>query len=403
MQKNFNIPANAAYILSELYKNGFEGYIVGGCVRDHLLGKQPKDWDITTNALPDRIKEIFDGKSKSHTVDTGIQHGTVTVIIDHIGYEVTTYRIDGEYKDSRHPESVIFTDRINDDLARRDFTMNAIAYAPEKGFVDPYGGITDISNGLIRAVGTPADRFDEDALRIMRALRFSAQLGFSIEDATYAALEQKIPLLKNISTERIRDEFTKLIMTDKPGLVKTLWELGITKIFMPKAVYRDQLPALLDASLCSLPLRLALILEKTADTDITKMLKALTFDGDTARTANTIINSPPVIQGDAYSIRRLINRTGPDISPLAVDYQSLVMDWGPEKTSDIRAMHDLVIENGDCCAIGGLAINGKDLISAGIPKGKAIGEMLEKALDAVMHDPELNTKDKLFKYLQIKT
>ena len=208
---NIQLPLPVSYIISSLNRAGFEAYIVGGCVRDYLLGKPPKDWDITTSALPEQVKAIF-----PHTYDTGIEHGTVTVLVDKTGYEVTTYRIDGEYKDNRHPESVVFTNKLTGDLARRDFTMNAIAYNDSEGFVDEFGGIEDLRKGLIRAVRNPSERFREDALRMMRALRFSAQLGFEIEENTRLAIRENAGLIKNISRERIRDELIKLILSDNP-------------------------------------------------------------------------------------------------------------------------------------------------------------------------------------------
>ena len=177
-----NIPKQVVYIIEQLEKNGFEGFIVGGCVRDYILGFLPKDFDITTDALPQDIKNIFD-----HTIDTGIEHGTVTVVLDRQNFEVTTYRIDGEYKDNRRPENVTFSKKIEEDLSRRDFTMNAIAYSIKRGFVDPFCGIDDIKNKLIKGVGDADTRFKEDALRMMRGVRFSAQLGFDIEDETFLA------------------------------------------------------------------------------------------------------------------------------------------------------------------------------------------------------------------------
>ena len=204
-----NIPKPVVYIIEELEKNGFEGFIVGGCVRDYLLGFSPKDFDITTNALPQDIKNIF-----SHTIDTGIEHGTVTVVIDKQNFEVTTYRIDGEYKDNRRPENVIFSEKIDEDLSRRDFTMNAIAYSINKGFVDTFNGREDIKNKLIKGVGEADKRFKEDALRMMRGVRFSAQLGFDIEEKTFNAIIDNASLIKNISIERTRDEFLKLVKSD---------------------------------------------------------------------------------------------------------------------------------------------------------------------------------------------
>lgn len=210
-----NIPEYVSFSLNRLEKNGYSAYLVGGCVRDHIMGNVPNDYDITTNARPEQIEACF---SDVKTLDIGKKHGTVTLVFDKGNVEVTTYRIDGEYKDSRHPESVTFTDRIEDDLARRDFTMNAIAYSPAGGFVDPFGGRQDIEKGIVRCVGEPCKRFDEDALRIMRALRFSSRLGFKIEDNTRNAIFEKKELLHNIALERINAELTGIFLggyTDK--------------------------------------------------------------------------------------------------------------------------------------------------------------------------------------------
>ena len=200
------LPEQVKFIISELNKNGYEGYIVGGCVRDYLMGIPPHDYDITTSALPEEVKAIF-----PHTVDTGIEHGTVTVIIDKIGYELTTYRIDGEYKDNRHPEQVIFTDKLAGDLSRRDFTVNAIAYNDQRGYVDMFGGMEDIKKAIIKGVGEPSKRFQEDALRMMRAIRFSAQLGFTIEPDTFKAIEKLNRNIDKVSMERVCVELKKTL------------------------------------------------------------------------------------------------------------------------------------------------------------------------------------------------
>ena len=202
------LPQNVEYILEKLEKNGYRADIVGGPVRDFLLGKIPDDYDITTSASPEETKLVF---SDLRTVDTGIKHGTVSIILDGEQYEVTTYRIDGEYKDSRHPETVTFTRNIEEDLRRRDFTMNAIAYSPRHGITDPYGGREDTAAGIIRAVGEPRLRFTEDALRILRGVRFAATLGFEVEKDTGCAMLETRHLLKNVSVERIYVELKKMI------------------------------------------------------------------------------------------------------------------------------------------------------------------------------------------------
>ena len=216
------LPKNVSYIISKLEQAGFEAYAVGGCVRDTLLDRKPQDWDITTSAKPLQIKELF-----KKTIDTGIQHGTVTVMLDHVGYEVTTYRIDGEYEDNRHPKKVEFTDNLKLDLERRDFTINAMAYNDNRGLVDEFGGIKDLKDGIIRCVGDAGQRFDEDALRMLRAVRFAGQLGFAIEEKTREAIVERADHLKNISAERIR-------VSKEAGRIRDAYKTGMTKYFLPE-------------------------------------------------------------------------------------------------------------------------------------------------------------------------
>ena len=223
------LPEDVAYIIKTLEHAGFEAYAVGGCVRDTLLGRQPQDWDITTSAKPMQVKALF-----RRTIDTGLQHGTVTVLLHHVGYEVTTYRIDGEYKDNRHPESVEFTEKLIYDLERRDFTINAMAYNPGRGLVDEFDGVGDMERKIIRCVGNPGARFDEDALRMLRAVRFSGQLGFSIEENTRQAIVERAERLKNISAERIRVELTKLLTAKDAGQLREAHHLGMTAVFLPE-------------------------------------------------------------------------------------------------------------------------------------------------------------------------
>ena len=224
-----NIPQKAEQILHILNEAGYEAYVVGGCVRDSILDRVPGDWDITTSALPEQVKELF-----HRTVDTGIQHGTVTVMMGKEGFEVTTYRVDGEYHDGRHPDAVTFTRSLEEDLKRRDFTINAMAYHPEHGLVDLFGGMEDINRKIIRCVGDPVERFTEDALRMLRAVRFSAQLGFTVEENTKAALARMSGNLEHVSAERIQTELVKLLVSDHPDYLRTAWETGLTREFLPE-------------------------------------------------------------------------------------------------------------------------------------------------------------------------
>ena len=223
------IPDNVRNIIERLQSEGYEAYAVGGCVRDSYLGLTPNDWDITTNAYPECVKSLF-----RRTIDIGIEHGTVKIMIGDEGYEVTTYRIDGEYEDCRHPKDVTFTPELREDLRRRDFTINAMAYSEKTGLVDLYGGIGDLKRGVIRAVGNPKERFTEDALRILRALRFSARFGYEIDEDTKKAIVELAPNLSKISAERIREELEKLLISDNPDRLITAYELGVTKIILPE-------------------------------------------------------------------------------------------------------------------------------------------------------------------------
>ena len=225
----FHLPQDVKFIIDNLTEHGYEAYAVGGCVRDTLLSRIPGDWDITTSAKPEQVKAIF-----SHTIDTGIEHGTVTVMRNHVGYEVTTYRIDGEYEDARHPKEVTFTANLVEDLKRRDFTINAMAYNHQTGLVDEFDGIGDLEQKIIRCVGNPMERFSEDALRMLRAVRFSAQLGCTIEEHTKEAIRQLAPTIAKVSVERITTELVKILISDNPQEIRTAYELGLTKIFLPE-------------------------------------------------------------------------------------------------------------------------------------------------------------------------
>ena len=227
------LPEKVKFIIETLETHGYEAYAVGGCVRDTMLHRTPGDWDITTQAKPEQVKEIFAEKN-IHTIDTGIQHGTVTVMVEHEGFEVTTYRIDGEYEDARHPKNVQFTASLLEDLKRRDFTINAMAYNDSEGIIDMYDGMTDLKNQTIRCVGEAKKRFDEDALRILRALRFQAQLGFQIEEKTEEAIKNQAKFLKDISAERIQVELEKLITSAHPEVLVNAYKLGVTKIIFPE-------------------------------------------------------------------------------------------------------------------------------------------------------------------------
>ncbi len=382
------LPKNVDFILKELNRNGYEGYIVGGCVRDYLMGNEPHDYDITTSALPDEVKKVF-----PHTVDTGIQHGTVTVVIDKVGYEITTYRIDGEYKDNRHPEEVIFTDKLSGDLSRRDFTVNAIAYNPLKGYVDLFNGREDIEKKIIRGVGVPAKRFQEDALRMMRAVRFSAQLDFSIEDITLKALKENADLIKNISIERIREEFFKLLLSNHNERLDILLNSGMTEYFLPEILNRKYDYMKINFLSRDIVVRLSYILSHIESKSVNKIMKRLKTDNKTASAVTNIVKYVNYKINDSYSMRKLINLVGENTL-------KLIEVIGALNNSDMIFEINMYnsVKN-DCCTLKSLALTGNDLISIGI-KGKEIGEFLNKALDLVMKEPDKNNREVLLNIIK---
>ena len=395
------VPEDVREILRVLRDNGFEAYIVGGCVRDAILGKEPKDWDITTSALPEQVKSLF-----SNTVDTGIQHGTVMVIRHGIGYEVTTYRIDGEYKDGRHPESVTFTRSLAEDLKRRDFTINAFAYNPETGIIDLFDGISDLSDQLIRAVGDPNARFDEDALRIMRAIRFSAQLSFKIETVTRAAIARHSENLAQVSMERIRVEFEKTLLSPNPEKVNLFRELVMDRFLIPDPEIRKKCfdPAanesyrLLSGEEERLrPLRLAAFFQNVSSEQARSALKTLKYDNKTISSVSSIIrNKDRVLNNDKVEIKTALCEMGEEIFSMLLDFQEAVA--GRKGFLDpVRETKDNILKENEPYCLSKMEINGSDLINAGFPKGERIGELLNILLKAVIEDPAMNRKEELLK------
>lgn len=388
-----NCPKEPAEILARLSAAGYRAYAVGGCVRDTLLGIVPHDWDITTSALPEEILAVF---ADEHTIPTGLKHGTVTVMKNHMPLEVTTFRIDGAYTDSRHPESVTFSDRISDDLSRRDFTINALAWNKDSGVVDCFSGIKDLENGLIRAVGEPEKRFEEDALRILRGYRFSAQLGFSIEENTRKALVSESPRLKNISRERVSSEFCRLI-TSKGALsvLKMLEEDGVLPYILEGADYRLPDAAILDR-IEEIPTtpedRLAFLLYGQNAVDAKAWLRSLRLSNDQFGDIVTIswLDAPSELTEDAYGARRLLSAYG--------ELTERALCVAAAHGRNVSALSDAVRQaraDRDPISIKELAIGGKDLIASGLAKGAEIGRLLAALLDLVHHDPKKNTSDVL--------
>jgi len=443
------IPHKVNDIIEELMRQGFEAYVVGGCVRDMVLGREPEDWDITTSATPHEVKKIF-----RRTVDTGIQHGTVTVLLDKDHFEVTTYRLDGEYEDNRHPKEVSFTSSLSEDLKRRDFTINAMAYNEKEGFIDLFGGMEDLKKGLIRCVGSAKERFDEDALRILRAVRFSAQLGFTIEQETMEAVKAKVAHLNNISAERIRVELTKLLLSNHPERLNDLYEVGITGVVLPEfnammstqqknihhifSVGEHTIHAVAEVAgnvehnLFSTRertiLRWTMLLhdiEKPNTITVGKdgqyhfyghqekgaltaknILRRLKFDNDTLDSVIHLIRW--------HDYRFVLTHAGmrKAVSKIGKEYMELLFEVNradtsaknPEHTREkfeklevARKLYQEIIANGECVNLKELKINGKDLIAEGLKPGRELGDILNQLLAAVLEDPLLNEKESLIK------
>ena len=427
---NFQVPGSVRFILDTIRGAGYEAYIVGGCVRDRLLGREPDDWDITTSALPEQVKGLF-----SVTVDTGIQHGTVMVLRGGRGYEVTTYRVDGAYKDGRHPESVVFTPNLEEDLKRRDFTINAFAYDPESGIVDLFGGLDDLRGGIIRAVGDPDKRFDEDALRIMRAVRFSAQLSFGIEEKTRNAISAFAPKLALVSRERIRVEFEKTIYSDNPAYVNEYRRLGLAQYIVPELYGRcfldeserlwEQIPA--DDEDVDV-LRLAAFFMGLKSGECSTVMRKMTFDNRTRDLVSGILKYRSGSSETQGGCRDAVSGLSQSRDNAAEQADSLAEQfWDPAPISIRKALRicgaetyrlglkfrkaqgldvhesekqfENILQRGEAYNISMLDITGADLMDAGIPQGKRIGETLNMLLDKVIEDPQLNNKEVLIKFI----
>lgn len=446
------IPEPVDWIIRKLDEAGFEAYAVGGCVRDTILGRTPGDWDITTSALPEQVKSIF-----RRTIDTGIEHGTVTVMIRHEGFEVTTYRVDGDYQDGRHPTSVTFTPSLIEDLKRRDFTINAMAYRPGKGVVDCFDGLSDLENKIIRCVGDPEERFNEDALRMMRAVRFSAQLGFTIEEKTKAAIKKLAGNLRLISQERIQAELLKLITSPHPDHIRMAYETGITAVVLPEfdrmmvvsqhnpfhalSVGEHTIQSLHHVEADPL-LRLTMLFHDMGKPDCLRIdadgtthfkqhavvgaeitqaaLRRLKFDNHTIENVTALVRwhdsmrdcviidqdktvSP---QPNKRAIRRLASRIGRDRFPWLMKVnladnlaktelaQSLILPC----LEVIGEAYEEIIAAEDCLTLKELAIGGRDLMAIGIPPGKEIGRILGACLEWVLDEPARNERETLLDY-----
>ena len=437
-----NIPNNVQFIIDTFYKNNYEAFMVGGCVRDCLLGLTPKDYDITTSALPNITESLFE-----KTIPTGIKHGTITVVLDNENLEVTTYRTEGNYLDNRHPESVECVSNIIEELSRRDFKVNALSYNNKEGLIDYFNGIDDIKNKTIKAVGDPNKRFQEDALRMLRAIRFSCQLGFKIDDSTYAAIKSNYKLIKNISIERIRDELCKILTSDNPcdGL-NLLKDTGILEIIIPEIynlvgytplcnnhnrdVFNHTLNVISNTSNNDLILRLSALFHDVGKLNTLKqlpnghcyfpghaqegaiickpILSRLKFDNNTIDKVSKIIYDHLVLDVNYMpndgEIKRLLIRVGSENIFTLFELQKADINslWDPvpflKKVDYISDRVKLILKNKEPLYIKDLAVTGSDLMThLNIKPGKIIGEILTFLLEKVLDDKTLNTKDNLLK------
>lgn len=435
------LPEKVKYIIQTLREHGYEAYAVGGCVRDSILGRKPEDWDITTSAKPEETKALF-----KRTFDTGIEHGTITVLLDKEGFEVTTYRIDGKYEDSRHPLEVQFTRNLKEDLLRRDFTINAMAYNDEEGIVDIFGGMRDLEEKTIRCVGNAAERFGEDALRILRAVRFAAQLDFKIEEETRRGITKLAPTLQNISAERIQVELVKMLVSPNPGLIRMAYELGITKVILPEfdrmMKTEQETPhhcysvgehtvKTLENIRADKVLRLTMLLHDVAKPQMKivdengrahfklhdiegekkakQILKRLKFDNDTLRKVTKLIFYHDYrMPAKMKNVRRAMNKIGEDLFPLYMEVRmadtlaqsDYKREEKLENLAGIRECYEKILKQKQCVSLKDLAVTGSDLIALGMKPGKEIGETLNELLELVLEKPEYNTKKILEDYIK---
>ena len=435
-----HLPQQVHTALSLLTAAGFEAYLVGGCVRDALLGRTPQDYDIATNALPDEVAAVF---CDHRVIETGLKHGKVTVLLDDLPIEITTYRVDLGYSDGRHPDRVAFTPNLRDDLARRDFTVNAMAYHPERGLVDCFGGQADLAAGLLRCVGEPETRFSEDALRILRLLRFAVKLGFSVEERTAAAALALRDTLRKVSAERIQKELTSLLLGAHAGEILVQYA-DIFGVFLPELlVCRNflqhnphhrydvltHLAKAVDASPNDPVLRLAALLHDIGKPDCFTMdengvghfyahadrsaalaeqiLTRLRYDNETKRQVVVLVAAHDrLIEPNERSVKRALNRLKPALffKLLALKRadcigQGLTHPERLESYDRIEMIAKRLLSEEACFSLRDLAVSGDDLLRAGVPQGKQVGQTLRMLLDAVIDGSVANEKTVLLTYL----
>lgn len=436
MEIKIQLPKDVAFIINKLFDNGYEAYAVGGCVRDSILHKKPKDWDITTKAKPNDVIRLF-----NKVILTGLKHGTVTVVLNNESYEITTYRADGEYEDNRHPKEVKFVSSLKEDLARRDFSINAMAYNEKDGLVDYFNGIKDLKDKTIKTVGNPMQRFEEDALRMLRAIRFSAQLNFNIDPLIVKTIKELRDNIKYISKERIREEFNKILISN-PKKINILKECelldyiipGISKLYGFNQNNPYHIYDLYDHTLFSteivesvLHLRLTMmfhdfgkLLTQTTDENgishyyshakesiiiAENILRDLKYDSNTINSVLTLIQYHDCVLESNLSIKRMLNKIGEKllrdlIKVKRADLLSQNPLYAKERLLNLITIEDKmnsILNQKECFNLKDLKINGKDLIDLGFNRGKEIGNILKYLLDLVIEDPSLNEKEKLIK------
>lgn len=388
--RTMNYPYEIRLAIDRLESAGYEAYLVGGALRDLLLAREVNDFDITTSATPSEMKEIF---SNEHTIETGMRHGTLTVLIGQMPIEITTFRIDGDYLDARHPQSVSFTRNLAEDLARRDFTVNAMAYSEKTGLVDLYGGKADLEKQVIRAVGDPRVRFSEDALRILRAFRFCSKLGFEIERETLEAISACRGGLSMVSAERIAKELEGILVgRNACAALSLMQESGVLSLVLPEAALDQRLFALS----AQFELRLAFLLLGTDMERLSARLHALKLSNAQILAVKSLVSlaADGLPMAQAPKVRRLMARAGELFEPL--------MEILRVKGEDVSKIEKIAAEcrnRGDCLTAKALAINGADLVALG-KKGKAVGDLLEVLLEKVLDEPSLNTREVLLSLVE---
>ena len=440
-----HIPTGARKIIARLEQHGYEAYIVGGCVRDSLMGKRPSDWDICTSARAEEMMALFEDK---RVIPTGIQHGTLTILAEDGAYEVTTFRIDGEYLDHRHPKSVAFTRELAEDLSRRDFTINAMAWHPERGLIDLFGGVEDLRDRLVRAVGDPVQRFNEDGLRMLRMVRFATVLDFDYDPATYDAVRKQGHLLQYISKERIQVELNKILLAAHPARgLEDLYTLGMYPYIIPMMchtvgfaqcgghhfldVFEHSLLAV-GVIAPELVLRLTMLLHDIGKPFVWdsseslsydrfddhaavsaklagKILRDLKYDNATRKdVVELIAHHNDILLPDPVNVRRALARLGEVQTRRLVQVKVadlIAHDLAGEREkilalfAEISDVIDEVVARGDCTSVKALAIGGQDMMALGL-SGRAIGQMLNAALELVLEKPKMNTRETLLNWVR---